>query len=465
MDATDVRLVDALRERVPSLDLLIDADVPPRRLHDWAAEATGRPLALARVRSVDEVSAVLRICGELGVPVVPQGGLTGLSGGAVPIDGCLALSLELFSGIEELDIGSATITVRAGTPLQVVQQAADAAGMHFPLDLGARGSCQIGGNVSTNAGGNRVIRYGMMRDLVLGMEAVLPDGTVLSSLGKMLKNNTGPDWKHLFIGSEGIFGVVTRVVLRLYPKPLGTATALCAIEGGYDAVLALLGKARRDVGPTLSAFEAMWPDFYRLVTTEFCGRNAPLPIGAPFYVLVESDGSDAAIERARMESFLSSALDGGIVSDVVVAESESQRLRLWAVRDGSGEIRPHWGPHSVFDVSAAVSELGTLAGKIGMRLRARWPDVRTAIWGHVGDGNIHVCAKAGDGIAFEREIEEIVYGATREHGGSISAEHGIGLLKREWLGHSRSPSELALIRTLRGALDPQGIMNPTKVLL
>jgi FAD/FMN-containing dehydrogenase len=459
-----LQFFDALHREAPDLDLITGDSFPPRRLHDWALDRGGIPLGLARPRSVAEVSALLRACNRFGVPVVPQGGMTGLAGGGVPIDGCLAVSLELFAGIEQLDVGSATMTVRAGTPLQVIQEAADEAGLHFPLDLGARGSCQIGGNVSTNAGGNRVIRYGMTRELVVGLEAVLPDGTVLSSLGKMLKNNTGPDWKHLFIGAEGIFGIVTRVVLRLFPKPLGTATAMCSIPGGYDAVVALLGKARRDIGPTLSAYEAMWPDFYGFVTDEVHGCVAPLPAGASFYVLIEADGSDAALERAKVESFLAATYEEGLVSDAVIAESEAQRQKLWAVRDGSGQIRPIWGSHSVFDVSAGVSELGQLAEKIGTHLRSRWPDVRTAIWGHVGDGNIHVCAKAGDGLEFEREIEDIVYGATREHAGSISAEHGIGLLKRDYLGHSRSPAEIALVRTLRAALDPKGIMNPTKVL-
>ena len=255
----------ALKRELGDSAVLIGDDVPARNANDWGAQPPQRPIAVIRPVDAAGVSAALKACRAAGLPVVPQGGLTGLCGGARPGPGWVALSLERLVGIEEIDADACTMTVRAGTPLETVQRAAADAGLFFALDLGARGSCAIGGNLSTNAGGNRVIRYGMARDLVLGLEWVLPDGTVCTSLNKMLKNNAGYDLKQLFIGSEGTLGVITRIVLRLHPQPVCTMAALVAVAD-YDGARNLLKQARRGLGPLLSAFEAMWPDYWQLVT-------------------------------------------------------------------------------------------------------------------------------------------------------------------------------------------------------
>jgi FAD/FMN-containing dehydrogenase len=437
-------------------------DIEARYLGDTMYALAGAlPLAVVRPLDVDQVAAVLRLCNEAGVAVVPQGGRTGLAGGATPLSGCVVLSLELIRGVIEVDAAAATLTAWAGTTLQEVQEAAAAAGLFYPVDLGGRGSCQIGGNVGTNAGGNRVLRYGMTRQQVLGLEAVLADGTVVSSLNKMLKNNTGYDLKQLFVGSEGTLGVVTRVVLRLQPQPLSTCTALVALAD-YDAVLGLLQRLRAQLGGTLSAFEMMWPDFYEFATAlPHCTR--PLALGHGAYVLVEALGSDPARDQARFDAVLGAALEDALAQDAVVAQSAAQARALWTVRDSSGELRRAFWPHVGYDVSVPTGEIGRFIEACGAALRARWPQVRTVFFGHVGDANIHIGIQVGDGEQPEHDFDEVVYGLVRGWQGSVSAEHGIGLQKRAWLGHSRNPAELALMRTLKQALDPRGILNPDKI--
>ncbi|HMM55826.1 MAG TPA: FAD-binding oxidoreductase, partial [Candidatus Desulfobacillus sp.] len=418
--------LEALAAILPADGLLAGADLPERHLRDWMEAAPpGTPLALARPRSTDEVSALLRACNELRLPVVPQGGLTGLAGGAVPVPGCVLLSLERMSGIEEIDTAAGTATVLAGTTLEALQQAAWDAGLFFPLDLGARGSCTLGGNLATNAGGNRVLRYGMARDLVLGLEVVLADGSVLGGLNKMLKNNTGYDLKQLFVGSEGTLGVITRAVLRLHPQPRSTCTALCAVSG-YEAVLALLRHARGGLGGALSAFEMMWPDFYDLVTRRVAGLDAPLPRGHGAYVLVEAMGSDPARDQAHFEQVLGEALEAGIIADAVITQSEAEARALWRVRDASGELRRVFWPNTGFDVSIAAGQIGAFIEDCGGRLRRRWPAAETVFFGHVGDANIHIAVRIGEGEQPTGEIDDLVYGCVGDWRGSISAEHGIG---------------------------------------
>jgi len=459
----DPNPVAALASAVPADMLQVGADIPERHLHDWMeAAAPGTALALARPRSTEEVGALLRACHRLRLPVVPQGGLTGLAGGAVPVPGCVLLSLERMCGVEEIDAAACTATVLAGTPLETVQQAAWEAGLFFPLDLGARGSCTIGGNLSTNAGGNRVLRYGMARDLVLGLEAVLADGSVVGNLNKMLKNNTGYDLKQLFVGSEGTLGVITRAVLRLHPQPRSTCTALCAVAG-YDGVLELLRHVRSGLGSTLSAFEMMWPDFYGLVTRRVAGLAAPLPHGHGAYVLVESMGSDPAHDQAHFEQVLGEALEAGVVADAVIAQSGDETRALWRVRDASGELRRVFWPHTGFDVSIAAGQIGAFVEDCCDRLRRRWPGLETVFFGHVGDANIHIGVRISEGEQPVAQIEELVYGCVGDWRGSISAEHGIGTLKRAHLHLSRSKNELAIMGLLKRALDPQGILNPGKV--
>jgi FAD/FMN-containing dehydrogenase len=393
--------------------------------------------------------------------------LTGLCGGARAVDGAVALSLERLTGIDEIDPSSSTITVRAGTPLQVVQQAVDAAGFFFPLDLGARGSCAIGGNLSTNAGGNRVIRYGMARESVLGVEVVLPDGTVVDCMNKMLKNNAGYDLKHLFIGSEGTLGIITRAVLRMFPKPACTMAALCAVKD-FDSVVALLGSARRHVGPLLSAFEVMWPDYWAIATGRVKNVRNPFPDSAHgAYVLIEALGTDPVADPPRFEAWLGELLEGGTLPDAAVAQSMSDVQSFWGVRDACAEFYqpPVIGPHLAFDIGLPVDAMARYRDECKAELAARIPGCQSVFYGHIGDGNMHLLAWVpGAAEQPEEAVDEVVYELVRRHHGTVSAEHGIGTLKRRWLGHARTPEQIALMRTLKHALDPQNLLNPGKVI-
>ena len=421
------------------------------------ASRTGRtlPLALLRPATVKDVSRALALCHAAGQPVVPQGGMTGLAGGANPRAGDIALSLQRLTGIEEIDAEAATMTLKAGTVLQTAQEAAAEAGFLFPVDLGARGSCTVGGNIATNAGGLRVIRDGMTRDNVLGLEAVLADGTVLSNLGKMVKNNTGYDLRHLFAGSEGTLGVITRAVFRLRPLPRATATALCALAT-YADVLALLALARADL-PGLSAYEAMWHDYF-VLNQSLAGLRLFSDVPA-FSVIIEAQ-SDAP----ALEAFLERAFEAGLIADALIAQNESEARDFWTVREGHA-MDAHLPGLINLDVSMPVGRLDDFARACREALLARFPGAHVSFFGHVGDSNLHVAvALPGGAEDTGHEVDRIAYDLVRDLGGSVSAEHGIGTLKRDWIGHSRSPAELAAMRAIKAALDPKGILNPGKVL-
>lgn len=440
-------------------------DIPERFHADWSGLAPVRPLALVRPRTTGEVAAALRLCNRHGIPVVPQGGLTGLAGGGQPLADGIALSLDRMNGIEEIDPVMATMTVQAGTPLGAIQAAADGAGLFFGLDLGARQSCSIGGNVSTNAGGNRVIRYGMAREHILGIEVVLADGTIVKSLNKMLKNNAGYDLKQLFIGSEGTLGIVTRVVLRLQARPGSILSAFCGCPD-FDAVLRLLRKARGSMGSSLSAFEVMWPSFYDFMTAGLPRLRRPLDRPHGVYVLVEASGADAAQNGSLLQGVLAESIDEGSVADAVVPASERDARDLWAVRESVSEFGRLMGPLTAFDVGLPTSRAGEFVSAIEQAFRHRWPGAILLSYGHIGDSNLHLVANipsAGDHQPHD-EIADLVYGSVARAGGTISAEHGIGLLKKPYLALSRSPEELALMARIKQALDPKNILNTGKVL-
>jgi FAD/FMN-containing dehydrogenase len=458
-------VIGALQEALGPEIVLAGEAVPERNRDDWSGLPPTRPLAVLRPRTTEQVSTVLRICHAHRQPVVPQGGLTGLCGGARAGDGEIALSLERMVGIEEIDPATATMTVLAGTPLERVQQAADAAGFLCPLDLGARGSCAIGGNIATNAGGNRVIRYGMTREMVLGLEVVLADGTVLTSLNKLIKNNAAYDLKHLFIGSEGTLGIVTRAVLRLHPKPSCVQAALCGLAS-FEALIELLKGARAGLGPSLSAFEVMWSDYYRFVTTEV--RVRP-PIGSEhaIYALVEAQGTDEAADNARFEGWLERMLEQGIIADAALAQSLAEVQSFWTLRDSAGEFRqtPLGPDHVSFDIGLPTGAMGTYVDTCRRQLESALPGLIALFYGHIGDGNLHIVAALPGAPTQPKEtIDRVVYELVRTWGGTVSAEHGIGTRKKRWLAYSRTEEELALMRTLKGALDPVGILNPGKVL-
>ncbi|MCW5771692.1 MAG: FAD-binding oxidoreductase [Rhodospirillaceae bacterium] len=454
----------ALREALGADGVRTGDDIPARNANDWSTAAPVAPLALLRPRSTAEVSAALRICHAHGIPVTPQGGLTGLVGGATPVAGGVALTLERMNGVEEIDTATATATAMAGTPMEAVQRAADAAGLYYALDIGARGSCTVGGNIGTNAGGNRVLRYGMARELVLGLEAVLPDGTVVSALNKMLKNNTGLDLKQIFIGTEGIFGVVTRAVLRLHPKPLSVANALVRCPD-FSAIVTLLRRGQSALAGTLSSFEVMWPSYYETMTRGLPELRRPLAYGPGIYVLVEATGAEPEADAERFAGFLGTMLEEGVLNDAVIAKSEKEGRELWALRDAVSEYNRVLGPIVSFDISFPIGEIGRIVAQIEQRLAERFPGIRALSYGHVGDSNLHLVTDRPKGLADpDQAIGKVVYETVREFHGSVSAEHGIGILKRNYLGYTRSPAEIALMQTLKRAIDPKNIMNPGKVL-
>jgi FAD/FMN-containing dehydrogenase len=454
--------VETLRNKLSADSIVDGGSLSERHFVDWSGEHPCAPIAVVRPRNIADISIIMQQCSRDRQPVVVQGGLTGLSGGATPRPGELAISLDRLVGIEELDAAAGTATVLAGTPLQAVQTAASEAGFLFPLDLGARGSCTIGGNIATNAGGNQVIRFGMMRSLVLGLEAVIADGTVVSSLNKMLKNNAGYDLKQLFIGTEGTLGIVTRATLRLYPLLPAKTTALCAVAD-FDAMIDLLHRLQAGIGGNLSAFEAMWDSYFGYVVEHVAGLRSPFDVRFPICVLVESEGSDARADHDRLEAVLADALAAGVLLDAAVARSEQDRENLWRIRDGIAEITPMLQPMLAFDVSLPIASMPSFLAQIDRAARARSESARLLVFGHVGDSNLHVAATTGREQDFPA-LRDIVYGTTGEHGGSVAAEHGVGTLRKQYLHYSRSAEEIALMRRLKGALDPLGILNPGRVI-
>ena len=437
------------------------AQVEARFHTDWSGTPPVAPLALVRPRTTDEVAAVLRLCHAHRVAVVPQGGLTGLAGAAVPVEGSVALSLERMNAIEEVNARTGLMTVQAGVTLQTVQEAAVAAGMVFGVDLGARGSCQIGGNVSTNAGGNGVLQHGMMREQVLGLEVVLADGTVLPMLRPMLKNNTGYDLKQFFIGAEGTLGVITRVLLRLRPMPQAKATCLVAMPD-FDNALAVLQRMQRRFGNSVAAFELMWDNFVQ-ASIQWQKLQAPLAERHPLLALIDVDGKDEASLREAVEEALGEAMEAGEVVDAVIAQSQTQAKTLWKLREAPAELNTNMHPPINFDVSLPQADIGRFADAIQAAFDARWPGHHTLFFGHVGDGNLHVST---DGATVRGECEAVeaeLYRVVGAFHGSVSAEHGIGLHKKPFLHASRTPQELAAMRAIKAALDPLNLMNPGKV--
>jgi FAD/FMN-containing dehydrogenase len=417
---------------------------------------------LVRPKTTAEVAAVLRLCNQHKRPVVTQGGLTGLVHGADTAPDDVVLSLERMNAIEEIDPLQRIAVCQAGVTLQALQEAAEEQGLSYPLDLGARGSATLGGNAATNAGGNRVIRYGMTRALVLGMEVVLADGSVVPMLNRMIKNNAGYDLKQMFIGSEGTLGVITRLVLRLSERPHSQNVALVAVDS-FDSLARLLKHMGQALGGTLSAFEVMWSDFYKLVTTPPAASQPPLAYGHPYYVLIESLGADQQRDAERFIAVLEAASEGGLIADAAIARSARECAGIWALRDDVTQVR-RYGPRITFDISLPIPAMPAYVEDLRATLAARWPDHHCWVFGHLGDGNLHVVIRVADAEAVRPEVERIVYGPLERIGGSVSAEHGIGLEKKPYLQLSRNAAEIALMRTLKQALDPNNIMNPGKIL-
>ncbi len=437
---------------------VISGEAVRERGADWLGLSRSCAKAWIRPASTSEVSAAMRICHRAGQPVIPAGGLTGLVRGTEAGPDTIMLSLERMSGIESIDPVGRTACVLAGTALETVQTAAAAAGLKFALDLGARGSCTIGGNIATNAGGTEVLRYGMMRDQVLGLEAVLANGEVVSSMNRLLKNNTGYDLKQLFIGSEGTLGIVTRAVLRLHPAPDSRITALMT-AGSFQAVEALFSRLSQKLAGRLSGFEVMWDSYYRLAVA---GLNAPIAPGQPFYVLVESEGSDRDKDEEVVTQALEEVSAAGLVQDAVIAQSVAQRNAIWAVRENVGAVAGKLGPLYLFDVSLPIREMPDYLTEVENGLLEEFGGMaQLVVFGHIGDGNLHLFI--GAEADAHHAVQARVYKPLQARHGSVSAEHGIGLEKREWMPLTRNPVEIALMARLKCALDPENILNPGKI--
>ena len=443
-----------------------DPDLCDRHATDWSGLNIALPRAVIRPASTAELSEMLHLCHEAGQPVTLQGGRTGLAGGAVTGKGEIALSLDRMRQIGAVDRVAGTITAQAGATLQAVQDAAEEAGLFYAVDFGARGTATIGGSISTNAGGIRVLRYGMTRAQVLGLEAVLADGTVLSDMSGIVKNNTGMDLKQLFIGSEGSLGVVTRAVLKLHPKPPVTTTAWLALSSD-DAMTQLLAAARGRFGSALGAFEAMWPDYLDTVARRMPGFPIPIASSGGPAIILELLGDDAAADRDKLETFLGEAFEAGLVANAIFAETLDQARRLWAVRDEvPAEYPAVFKALVAFDVSVPVIRMSEAVQSLRSDLIEKVADADRLIYGHMGDDNLHLVLGFQDKVDAPRKqaIETLVYGLVGKLGGSVSAEHGIGRLKRPWLAHTRTQQEIATMRRLKAALDPRGILNPGRVL-
>ena len=457
-----MNLLEKLRSSLGSGGVLTGADVSGRAAGVWRSD-TLNALAIARPRSTDEVSKVLALCSAEGVPVVTQGGLTGLVHGADANPDQLILSLERMRSIEAIDPLQRTATVEAGVSLQSLQEAAEEQGLSFPLDLGARGTATLGGNAATNAGGNRVIRYGMMRDMVLGLEVVLADGTVVSSMNQLIKNNAGYDLKQLFIGSEGTLGVITRLVLRLRESPSSVNLAFVAFSD-FEAIPKMLKHMDSALGGALSAYEVLWNSFYRLVTEPPAKNRPPLDSVYPYYALIEAQGGHEALDKQRFDAGLEAALEEGLIVDAVIAQSSNERQNLWAIRDDVEQTFRHGAP-VIFDVSLPIRCIQDYIATVQAALDTALPGCSLWVFGHLGDGNLHLIVQTanGDAPGYRQTIEPIVYEPLTRIGGSVSAEHGIGLEKKPYLQLSRSSTEIALMQTLKAALDPKGILNPGKI--
>lgn len=437
------------------------AESEPRFHKDWTSKEPIVPLAVVLPRDTGQVSMAMHLCNEHGIPVVPQGGMTGLVGGARPRSDGIVINLSRLRAKPLINPLARTVTVSAGTTLQELQEAALESGFVFPVDFGARGTCQIGGAIATNAGGVHVMHYGMMRQQVLGLEAVLADGTVIDAMNGLLKNNTGYDLKQFFIGSEGTLGIVTRAVLRLIEKPAGRCVALVQVPG-LPTAYQLLRAVDRAL-PGLAAFEAMWPSYYRYACQ--VEGSAPLPTNEQLTLLIEIQGPQPQADQARLLQVLEALMEKETVLDAAIAQSEAQCEKFWALRDANGELARCYKRLIGFDVSLPPETMGLFLDRCQAALLALSPDISQMCFGHLGDGNLHVvvCLDNAPNID-ETTVKDRVLGLVGECHGSISAEHGIGLDKLAYLSISRNPAELELMRRLKSALDPRHILNPGKVL-
>ena len=464
-------LIERLGGLVGAAHVVTDANEMAPYLGDWRGRYHGAARCIVRPGTAEEVAAVVRACLAVGVPVVPQGGNTSHCGASVPdtSGAAVLVSLSRLNRIREVDIANNTMTVEAGCVLQTIQQAARAAGRLFPLSLAAEGSCQIGGNLSTNAGGVQVLRYGNARELALGLEVVLPSGEICNGLRGLRKDNTGYDLKQLFIGAEGTLGIITAAVIKLFPLPSATATAWLSVESPSAAVR-LFGELQAAFGAALTACELISDVSLGMVLKHIRGAQPPLP-GSQWYLLIELSGTgEEADLRSACEAFLATALENAWIGDAVLAQSGEQAANLWDLRERISEAQKIEGFSIKHDISVPVSRIGEFIERADAALQAAYPGIRIVAFGHVGDGNLHYNQskpEAGENAEFmaaQPEVNRIVHDIVDALGGSISAEHGIGQLKRGELAHYKSAVEMEMMRAIKRTFDPMGLMNPGKVL-
>ena len=464
-------LIEQLRGICGIANVLHEGDLAAWEM-DWRKRSRGKALAVVRPASVQEVSGVVKACAAAGTPIVPQGGNTGLVIGGIPDESGtqVVLSLQRMNTIRATDKDNLTMTVEAGCILQSLQEAAQAQGFLFPLSLAAEGSCTIGGNLSTNAGGTQVLRYGNARELCLGLEVVNAQGDIWSALAGLRKDNTGYDLRDLFIGSEGTLGIITAATMKLYPLPAASLTAWAAVPTMADAVT-LLGMAHRQLGAGLTGFEVMGQFALSLVARHYSQMRVPFQESSAYCVLLElSDHESEAHARTQFESLLESAMDQGCITDAVVAENLTQAHQLWHVRESIPMAQAEEGLNIKHDISIPVSLIPKFCEETDALLRREIPGVRLVNFGHLGDGNLHYNVQAptgGDSHAFLRDwedkVNDLVYDQVRAFGGSISAEHGVGSMKVDKLPHHKSPVALEMMRAVKVALDPHNLLNPGRV--
>jgi FAD/FMN-containing dehydrogenase len=452
--------------------IIDDAAAAEAFVIDWRKRYRGRALAVAQPRSTEAVAALVRHCAQAGIPIVPQGGNTGLVGGGTPDDSgsALVLSLARMNRVRAIDTANDTMTVEAGCVLAELQKAARDAGRLFPLSLAAEGSCTIGGNLATNAGGVQVLRYGNARELCLGLEVVTASGEIWHGLRGLRKDNTGYDLRDLFIGAEGTLGIITAATLKLFPLPAAQLTAFAAVPDVESAV-ALLDLARRRLAASLTAFELISEFCLTLVEQHFPQARRPLADPSPYYVLLEtSDAEGEAHAQTLFEALMAEALEAGLVTDAAVAASIAQSRAFWALRENVPLAQAMEGKNIKHDIGVPISSIAAYVAGTNAEIDRAAPGVRMVVFGHLGDGNLHYNVSPAPGVdhdaflAHEPMINRIVYDAVARHHGSISAEHGLGQLKREEIARYKSPVEIALMRAIKQALDPRGLLNPGKVL-
>ena len=464
-------LIAGLQAIVGSRFCLTDPDAQAPFLADWRGLYRGKARAIVLPGTVAEVQAVVRLARQERAPIVPQGGNTGLSGGATPDDSgrAIILGLKRLDRVRAIDPLNNSMVVEAGCILASLQQAASDANRLFPLSLSAEGTCQIGGNLATNAGGINVLRFGNARDLCLGLEVVLPDGTLLSSLHALRKNNTGYDLKQLFIGSEGTLGIITAAALKLFPKPVARATAIVALPD-LEVAPALLGRCRAGLADQLVSFELL-PRFGIELGRQFVpGLTWPLAQLGDWSILIEANTSSTAFDiRTAMEQTLAAALEASEIADAAVASSEAQSLAMWRLREGIVEGQNQAGANIKHDVSVPVAQVPAFIKAGFDAVLTAWPEARLLAFGHLGDGNIHFNLVQPEGenkgrfVARTEEMNRVVHDVVEGFGGSISAEHGIGQLRRGELQHRKPAAELALMRRIKRLIDPDDLMNPGKL--